>query len=454
MPDSFGQKTPQEVLAAIQANVANSRAAFAKTAAGQSAGGQAGLALAAIFAGPLRKTIDTRRARRSEAERLTEESGMSPKEARAAAKANVPRDFASVRKAKAVQKAMSESQEIIKKQTPIVGVQFATYAGRMNASRALRKLGLDDEATQLSLGARAEFDNELKRLASVKDAKAKTAATVASTEESIARRGQIGVSEISELLNEKESILAQIDSASDPAVQRSLNDRLLIVNQNIAKKNYLFGKTDADLFAANLTKPTVNKLQANLMDAGNQLDLITNIGKLYQPEYLTWIGQGRAGITAVLEKAMIPVGVDQKKFLADYSSFKRSSLDGLNRYIKLITGAQMSEAEASRLRKAFPDVEQDSPTQFMAKYIDVTQQLMAYRRRAQTALESGRLDLLPTDFKAGEGADIAIYKPSEQEALDLLGLNADFDSQDTTTDAANSAASGVTKTVLDMLGPN
>jgi hypothetical protein len=53
--------------------------------------------------------------------------------------------------------------------------------------------------------------------------------------------------------------------------------------------------------------------------------------------------------------------------LEDYTTFKEDAWDNFNRYVKEITGAQMSENEVSRLRLAIPDPARDGPVAFKAK---------------------------------------------------------------------------------------
>jgi hypothetical protein len=82
----------------------------------------------------------------------------------------------------------------------------------------------------------------------------------------------------------------------------------------------------------------------------------------------------------------------------------------------------MSEAEADRLRKAFPDVEQDSGSQFIGKYVAVVQLLMGVQARARASLEQNRADLLPSDLKGGFGANLLAWQPTAQEAREFVGL--------------------------------
>ena len=91
MPDSFGFETPQEAIARVRERFSEQQTDLGRTALGSSPGGQAGIALGQIFGPSIRKSLETRSARRSEAERLVRETGLSKQEARARAKQRASR---------------------------------------------------------------------------------------------------------------------------------------------------------------------------------------------------------------------------------------------------------------------------------------------------------------------------------------------------------------------------
>ena len=422
MPDQFGFETVREVNQRMRAE----RAARSQQAIQSGSEGiQAGQALANIFGGTIRKTLETRGARKTEAERLVSETGMSQVEAREQAKQNISRDFNQVRRAKQIQTAQQASASIVQKLTPIVGAAEAQATAMIDIAAKLRAIpGLETEATRLTIEAGKIREAEELRKLNLSKLKADLRSTEVSTEKTEEEIEQVGKTGIGKLLDEREVLIANIDDSEDADEIRAFEAELKITNQKIAKEVFITGTsdTDAQFNPGALQKKTLSDLEASLLEGGNQMDLLTSIGETFKPEFLTYMGQGGARLLELAEKGGIPLSRAGKKFLGDFAAFKRNSLDGLNRYIKLITGAQMSEAEASRLRKAFPDVEKDGPTTYMSKYVEVIRQVMAVRARAQHALATGELGVLPGDFKDGFGNDLSEFMPTNDEAREFLGL--------------------------------
>jgi hypothetical protein len=102
------------------------------------------------------------------------------------------------------------------------------------------------------------------------------------------------------------------------------------------------------------------------------------IAKEFKPEYQE-VGS-RLGAAWTSKKAWLgmsdQISKKDKVFLAKYAKYKRKAISNINLYIKEITGAQMSEKEADRLRLAQPDpgekwYQGDDPITFKAKMDDV-----------------------------------------------------------------------------------
>ena len=110
---------------------------------------------------------------------------------------------------------------------------------------------------------------------------------------------------------------------------------------------------------------------------------------MFDPDYLTYQTKIEQSALKVAEKAGVDIGESGREKITKVSKFKRNAIENLNLYIKEITGAQMSEAEADRLRKAVPDAENDSPTEFKAKMDDAIEQLRKKQTRYAYALENG-----------------------------------------------------------------
>ena len=129
---------------------------------------------------------------------------------------------------------------------------------------------------------------------------------------------------------------------------------------------------------ANLIGQAIGKVPKALQDDVDKMKMqsIDQIGRLegikqrFKPEWQTWettFKQKGLNFADSLDVIRDKIPESERKTMVEYASFKMEAVDNLNRYIKEMTGAAMSEAEAVRLRQAIPDPEKDSPTQFKAK---------------------------------------------------------------------------------------
>ena len=420
MPDAFGQPTPQEVLAGIRSQVSPQQA-FAR--AGPSAGAQAGVSLGNIFGGSIRKTFETSRDRRAAADRIVQEQGVSPAEARAMAKEQVPRDFTKVREAKAQKAAGEAAQDLIEKRQGTIGIVMARVEGMQLIARQLRKVGMDDEATQMSLSANTLKNEEFARLAGVEKAKQAGLQAQAALKKTEVETARIGLPTIDKLLGYEENLIALLDTNDDPDERVTLNRYLDITQQSIAKAVFISRtQADVDFAAQRPVKKVVADLQTSVLESNNQLSLLASIGDTYKPEYLTFFAKGKKAVLATAEKFGVTLPEDQQKFVAEYTVFTQNALDSLNLYIKFITGAQMSNVEADRLRKGFPDAENNSATEFIARYEGTVRKMLGYTQRASEALRTGNMGLLPKDADS-LGTDITQFLPTDEFVRKFLGLD-------------------------------
>lgn len=137
------------------------------------------------------------------------------------------------------------------------------------------------------------------------------------------------------------------------------------------------------------TKPVQTDLQTNIIQSQQQLDMLGQVMQKYDPDWLKALPQIGMASLQVLEKAGVKLDTKQAATLEDYAAFRRNSYDAFNRYIKFITGAQMSVAEAERISKGFPNPDSDSNTVFMSKTRETVKALLAVNMRAQQALKDG-----------------------------------------------------------------
>ena len=178
-------------------------------------------------------------------------------------------------------------------------------------------------------------------------------------------------------------MLHQAQAASPqqtPQAPPSIVDRLSPA-QRQALGLSMMGKGDAGkiLLEADkdnrLGQEAKNAVEKDLVAGFNQISRLDSIAQQFRPEFQTW--DSRAGFawnalmdsTSMTRKNLKP---EQRQQLAEFSAYKQEATENLNRYIKEITGAQMSEAEAARLTRAMPNpgvgiFDGDSPTEFKAK---------------------------------------------------------------------------------------
>lgn len=137
------------------------------------------------------------------------------------------------------------------------------------------------------------------------------------------------------------------------------------------------------------TTKTANTLQQSVLDSNNGLSRLFGIQASFKPEFLTLGGKVKAGLASIKDRAGLNLSPEEEQFLTEFSTFATNASNNMNRYIKEITGAQMSEPEADRLLKAVPNPENDGPTQFKAKMDTNIRQLALSRARALHVLREG-----------------------------------------------------------------
>jgi tryptophan 2,3-dioxygenase len=185
MPDIFGNPTPAEQQMAVQAAFRQKQADFMKSNMAASPGAQAGQALANIFAPWVKKTLDTRAARKTEVERIMEAAPeMTEAEAKKLAKERIKPQYREVRRAAAVQQQAAKIPRV-KEDFLARGYSDveATEKARLMVANDLASAGFVTEAANLRQVAVEELRAEEMRLAKLDELRAETAGTIQQTEE-------------------------------------------------------------------------------------------------------------------------------------------------------------------------------------------------------------------------------------------------------------------------------
>lgn len=141
-------------------------------------------------------------------------------------------------------------------------------------------------------------------------------------------------------------------------------------------------------------KKGTGTLEEKLINTREGLARLRTIDESFRPEFLQVGTRLNAAWSGIKESMGVDLSPEDKAQLADYSTFKMTAIENINRYIKEITGAQMSEAEAKRLRKGVPDpgdawYSGDSPTEFQSKMNAQTRELKSAGARYTYALKNG-----------------------------------------------------------------
>ena len=436
MPDSFGFETPEEVLARLRAEARERSNAFAQTPIGQSPGGQLGQSLAAIFGPALRKHLDTRALRKSEAQRFVEATGVSQREARQLAKQNIPAEFAQVRQAKDVQKAGQSSvklrDELIRNGTSVVDAQVA---GMFSMAATLRNLGLNDQATELSLQATQAHNDEQLRLQKVDELNADIAKTRRETE-------LLGQDAHGNRVLRETRLIEQIAALNDVAEdERDFAE--------IESKERELGRTQAKLLKDENIPETVGRTEQDVRnDPVLQRQLITDFAADSE-----LIGQIDNAFLALDDLSAFEAGIGGR-IKAGFIGFLENTLairpnesdrDFMNRYVAAkginsliaakirhaLTGAQMSAFEIQYLTPFLP-----SPGDARSL---VEAKLRAVKSYTQQSIETRRAvfasDSIATFMTVAQSAPP--INPSDTGAAP--------------SDEATAAVEGVTKDVLNIL---
>lgn len=152
------------------------------------------------------------------------------------------------------------------------------------------------------------------------------------------------------------------------------------------------------------TTKTQGALEEDVVTAKDTLVGLEKTMESFDPEFLTYFGKFKAGTLNILDKFGAELSDDQKEFIKNYSEFAQNSIKTVNETIKQITGAQMSEKEAGRIRKQVPDPENNAPTEFKTKLENSIAQMKLAIARKQYMLKNG----IEHDFSSDEEPPVSL----------------------------------------------
>lgn len=152
-----------------------------------------------------------------------------------------------------------------------------------------------------------------------------------------------------------------------------------------------------------LTSGTLTDLQGKILSTEDTIARFDESLSLFDPSYLTWQGKGLYKIKGFFSSLGVSMGEEYQ----DQAQFYAAVNDAANRYIKEITGAQMSGYEIDRLLQAIPNV-QDNPDQWIGKMKLVTRVARAALDRYRRALTSATGPINTHEEQAKKAADAEV----------------------------------------------
>lgn len=141
-------------------------------------------------------------------------------------------------------------------------------------------------------------------------------------------------------------------------------------------------------------KGTRKDVEAALVSSGERLALYNQIDAQFRPEFLQPKFRVAQSWSAIKDRAGVGLSPQERQTLSDFSQFKQNATTNINKTIKDITGAAMSESEAVRIRSTLPDPGQglfdgDSPVEFESKMNEALRQLKLVEARNSYILRRG-----------------------------------------------------------------
>jgi hypothetical protein len=147
-------------------------------------------------------------------------------------------------------------------------------------------------------------------------------------------------------------------------------------------------------------KTGANKVDEDLLGVTRNLMQLDQIAGQFKPEFQRFQDKAAFSMLSVKDST-VGLTNKEKTDLTEYSQYRRNAFNTLNEYIKSITGAAMTNAEATRILKGLPNpgsglFDGDSPTEFRSKLDDAVQKTkmsvarLAYIKRHGMSLEDGQ----------------------------------------------------------------
>jgi hypothetical protein len=134
-----------------------------------------------------------------------------------------------------------------------------------------------------------------------------------------------------------------------------------------AQTGVVVGPDGTVTIGAPLASGNVAKAQEKVTTAMDNLARLREIRTTFDPQFLTYLGQGRQALLRTKERAGVTLDPAEQQSVGQYRQFSEGVDQFFNQYRKDITGAAAAVAELSSLKDAILNKDL-SPTEFIASF--------------------------------------------------------------------------------------
>jgi len=197
------------------------------------------------------------------------------------------------------------------------------------------------------------------------------------------QQGQKSLSGVGKLLKERESLPqdSPLRKIYNQALSKQITPRGERIRVNSDGSVSIERGQGVTSGGGSFQRSTKGGLEKDILTKGAGISRLDQIQKSFNPDFLTLQGKFGSEVANLKEKVGFKLDPSERKTLKEFAVFRRRAFSNLNAYIKDITGAAMSEAEARRIRKGVPDPQKDGPTVFQTKLNDTIKELKLAQAR-------------------------------------------------------------------------
>jgi hypothetical protein len=179
-----------------------------------------------------------------------------------------------------------------------------------------------------------------------------------------------------------------------------------------------------------MTTKVKGELESRVVDQEDQRIRVENIINNFNADFLTVEGKAKATLIDLKGKLLKgSVTEADRQYMNEFATFAQDTVENVNLYIHMLTGAQMSKSEAGRLMLGVPNMGRtwftgDGPDKFRAKMMNSWNKTKAASARYQYYLEQG---LTPGRIRAmindGKAAPLARFESKDQDQDTISGMS-------------------------------